>query len=123
MTTLSSCQACDIEHWVLKIAPANLHDDSFPQIAQRFLYSMRLMCPVYIKLEILLLSKMLMLMIVDFRNKEYHPLWTSRKQVLYVDGEYYAQVTRGVFSLDSWTKQPKLCKCSYANLCSESFID
>ena len=35
MITLSPWQTCDIKHWVLKIARANLHD-SFPQIAQFF---------------------------------------------------------------------------------------
>ena len=124
MMTLCPRQKRDIKHWVLEITHADIHEDSFPQIAQFF-------------------SKILILNEIDvpsiYRTGDtviikdayaddsewtleikciilYGPI--ENKYFTFVDGEYYApQVTRGVFSLESWTKQPKLCKRSYANLC------
>ena len=36
LTILSPHQKCDIKHWVLEITRADIHDDSFTQIAQLF---------------------------------------------------------------------------------------
>ena len=36
LTILSPHQKCDIKHWILEITRADIHDDSFPQIAQLF---------------------------------------------------------------------------------------
>lgn len=124
VTTLSTRQTRDIKHWVLETTQANLPDDSFPQIAQSF---SKILVPNKIDVpSVYRVGDTVIIKDAYADDSEWISEITSiilygpveNKYFTFVDGKYYApQVIRGVFSLESWTKQPKLCKCSYANLC------
>ena len=124
ITTLYTHQIRDIKHWVLETTHAHLDDDSLPQIGQFF---SKILIPNEIDVpSIYRIGDTVIIKDAYTDDSEwtleiksiilYGPI--ENKYFTFVDGEYYApQVTRGVFSLESWTKQPKLCKRRYANLC------